>query len=58
MVVTRHSWEDNIKIGLEVLWEGVDWIDLVVDIDKWLAVMNTVMNFNVLLTVYHSEVIS
>jgi len=41
---TMHSWKENIKIDLEVLWEGVDWIDLVVDSDKWLAVVTTVMN--------------
>ena len=39
-----QCWKDNIKIDLEVLWDCVDWIDLVVDSDKWLAVVNTVMN--------------
>ena len=29
-------WEDNIKTDLkEVVWEGVDWIDLVQGRDKW-----------------------
>jgi hypothetical protein len=40
MIVTlgrpMYIWKDNIKIDLEVLREGVDWIDLVVDGDKWL----------------------
>ena len=36
--------KDNIKIDLEVLWVGVDSIDLVVHSDKWLAVVTTVMN--------------
>jgi hypothetical protein len=48
MVITlgrpMYSWMDNIKIDLEVLWEGVDWIDLVVDSVKWLDVVNIVMN--------------
>jgi len=26
------------------VWEGVDWIDLAEDRDKWRATMNTVMN--------------
>jgi hypothetical protein len=27
--LSRHRWEDNIKIDLEeVEWEVVDWIDL------------------------------
>jgi hypothetical protein len=25
-------------------WRGIDWIDLVQDRDRWLAVVNTVMN--------------
>jgi hypothetical protein len=48
MVITlgrpMYNWMDNIKIDLEVLWEGVDWIDLVVDSVKWLDVVNTLMN--------------
>jgi hypothetical protein len=35
----RHSWKDIIKIDVEVVWDGVNWIDLVQDSDKWLAVM-------------------
>ena len=27
---------------------GMDWIDLVQDKDRWLALVNTVMNFGVL----------
>jgi hypothetical protein len=35
--ITRHGWEDNIKIDFkEILW-GVDWIDLVQVSDSWLA---------------------
>ena len=29
----------------EIGWEGVDWIDLAQDKDKWRPLANTVMNF-------------
>ena len=36
----------NIKMGLqEVSCGGVDWIDLVQDMDRWRALVITVMNF-------------
>ena len=28
----------------EVLWDGMDWIDLAVDRDRWRAVVNAIMN--------------
>jgi hypothetical protein len=28
----------------EVVWEGVDWMNLVEDRDQWQAVVNAVMN--------------
>jgi hypothetical protein len=31
----------------EIGWDGMDWVDLVQDRDKWKAVMNTVMNLRV-----------
>jgi hypothetical protein len=41
----RPRWEDNIRMDLkEMIWEGVDWIDLAQDRGKWRAVVNTVMN--------------
>jgi hypothetical protein len=44
----KHRWEDNIKMDLKhTRWEGVDWIDLAQDRDKWQAVVNTVMNLRV-----------
>jgi hypothetical protein len=31
----------------ELSWEGVDWIDLVQDREKWRVFVNTVMNLRV-----------
>jgi hypothetical protein len=43
---TSCRWKDNIKMGIkEIGWEGVDWIDLAQDKDKWRPLVNTVMNF-------------
>jgi hypothetical protein len=40
--------EDNIKIDLqEVLWGGMDWIDLAQDRDRWWELANAVMNLRV-----------
>jgi hypothetical protein len=37
---------DNIKMDLqEVGWEGLDWIDMAQDRDRWRALVNAVMNF-------------
>jgi hypothetical protein len=39
---------DNIKIDLiKIGWEGMDWIDLAQDWDKWRALVNTVMKIRV-----------
>jgi hypothetical protein len=41
----RRRWEDNIKMDLqEVGCGGMDWIDLGLDRDRWLALVNAVMN--------------
>jgi hypothetical protein len=41
----RLRWKDNIKMDLqEVGWEGMDWIELAEDRDRWRAVVNAVMN--------------
>jgi hypothetical protein len=41
----RRRWVDNIKMDLgEIGWNGVDWIDLAQDRDRWRALVNTVMN--------------
>jgi hypothetical protein len=31
----------------ETGWDGMDWIDLVLDRDQWRALVNTVMNLQV-----------
>jgi hypothetical protein len=44
----RRRWVDNIKMDLrEVLCHGMDWIDLAQDMDRWRALVNTVMNLRV-----------
>jgi len=44
----RHRWEENIKMDLqEVGCEGMDWIELAEDRDRWRALVNAVMNIRV-----------
>jgi hypothetical protein len=40
----RYRWEDNIKMHLQEVGWGMNWIDLAQDRDRWRAVMNAVMN--------------
>jgi len=47
----RRRWEDNIKMDLqEVGWgrNGIDWIDLAEDRDRWRALVNAAKNLRVL----------
>jgi hypothetical protein len=45
----RRRWEDGIKMDLgEIGWEGVEWIHLAQDRDRWQALVNAVMNLQVL----------
>ena len=45
----RHRWEDNIKIDFqEVGCGGMAWIELVQERDMWRALVNAVMNLQVL----------
>ena len=42
---SRRRWEGNIKMDLqEEGCGGTDWIDLAQDRDRWLALVNAVMN--------------
>jgi len=44
----RLRWEDNIDMNLwEVGYEGMDWINLAQDMDRWQALVNAVLNFQV-----------
>jgi hypothetical protein len=40
----KHRWEDNIKMNLEAVGWGMDWIELAHDRDRWRAVVNAVLN--------------
>jgi len=41
----RRRWEDNIKMDLqEVGCEGMDWIELAQDRDRWRVLVNEGMN--------------
>jgi hypothetical protein len=38
----------NIRMDLrEIGWDVMDWIDLPRDVDQWVALGNTVINFQV-----------
>jgi hypothetical protein len=40
-----RRWVDNVKMDLrEIGWNGIDWIDLAQDKDRWRALVNTLMN--------------
>ena len=41
----RRRWEDNIKMDLQEVGGGGDWMELVQDRDRWRALVNAVMNF-------------
>jgi hypothetical protein len=44
-----HTWEDGIRMDLrEIGLEGVDWIQLAKNMDRWWAVVSAVMNLRVL----------
>jgi hypothetical protein len=44
----RRRWVNNIKMDLrDVGWDGMDWIDLAEDRDRWRALVNTVMKLRV-----------
>ena len=43
----RRRWEDNIKMALQEVGGGGDWMDLAQDRDRWRALVNTVMKLRV-----------
>jgi hypothetical protein len=45
----RRRWEDGIRMDVrDIGLGGVDWIRLVQDRDRWLAVVSAVMDLRVL----------
>jgi hypothetical protein len=45
----RPRWEDGVRMDLrEIGLEGVDWIRLAQDRDRWRAVVSAVMSLRVL----------
>jgi len=44
----RYRWEDNIKMDLQEMGcEGMDWINVAQDRDRWQALVNAVINLQV-----------
>jgi hypothetical protein len=43
----RRRWEENIKMDLQDVEWGMDWIELVQDRDRWRPLVNAVMNLRV-----------
>jgi hypothetical protein len=44
----RRRWLDNIKMNLvEVGWGDVDWISLAQDMNRWRALVNSVLNLRI-----------
>ena len=43
----RRRWEDNVKMDLQQVGGGGDWMELAQDRDRWRALVNAVMNLRV-----------
>ena len=44
----KRRWEDNIKMDLQKLRWGKDWIELTQNSDRWHALENVLMNPQIL----------
>jgi hypothetical protein len=45
----KCRWEDGIRMDLrEICWDDVEWVQLAQDRGQWWAVVNAVMNLQVL----------
>jgi hypothetical protein len=45
---SRRRWLDNIRMAMvEVGWGDLDWIGLAQDRDRWIALVNSVLNARV-----------
>jgi hypothetical protein len=40
----RQRWEDNIKMDVQEVGGGTDWIELAKDRGRWRALVNAVIN--------------
>jgi hypothetical protein len=46
---SNHRWKDNINMYFrKTEWKGMAWFHLTQDRDQWWALVNTVMNLEVL----------
>jgi len=43
----RRRWKCNIKMDLQEMGGDGDWVELAQDRDRWRALVDTVMNFQV-----------
>ena len=43
----RRRWEDSIKMDLQEVGGGGDWMELAQDRDRWRRLVNTLMNLRV-----------
>jgi hypothetical protein len=43
----KRRWEDTIKMALQEVGWGMDWIELAQDRDRWRALVNAVMNLRI-----------
>lgn len=40
-----HRWQNKVEMGpRDIGWKDMDWINLVQGVDKWQALVNTVVN--------------